>query len=64
MDPRRSAGLAWTGHPLVDMGIATLVAYADRKEPNEVTVHDLERFAEDAETALFTKILRSHASVL
>jgi CRISPR-associated protein Cst1 len=59
-----TAGLNWTGHPLVDMGIATLVAFAERTEPNEVTLDDLERFAAYAEQAVFSPTLRSHASVL
>lgn len=59
-----AAGLRWTGHPLVDMGIATLVAFAERTRPDEVTFDDLERFATYAEEALFSPALRSHASVL
>lgn len=59
-----SAGLRWTLHPLVDMGIATLTAFAGRDRPDEVTVADLERFASYAEQAVFVPSLRSHASVL
>lgn len=64
MDESPSAEFTWTGHPLVDMGIATLVAFAGRERPEEVTVGDLERFAKEAEAALFTKTLRGHASVV
>lgn len=59
-----SIGLRWTGHPLVDMGIATLVAMAERGQPEEVTRDDLEEFARYAEEALQAASLRSHASVL
>lgn len=60
----RSAGLRWVLHPLVDMGIATLTAFANRERPEEVTLEDLEEFAAYAERAVFTAALRSHASVL
>lgn len=58
------AGLRWTGHPLVDMGIATLVAFSGRQKPEEVTIEDLESFAQYAERSVFVPSLRSHASVL
>lgn len=47
-----SAGLRWTGHPLVDHGVATLVAFADRKSPHAVSIADLEAFASYAEVPL------------
>jgi CRISPR-associated protein Cst1 len=43
--------LRWTGHPLVDVGVAALTALAGRDTPDEVTPADLERFAELAERA-------------
>jgi CRISPR-associated protein Cst1 len=58
------AGMTWTGHPLVDMGTATLVAFSERARPEDITLDDLALFAKEAESALFTKALRSHASVL
>lgn len=60
----KPAGLKWTGHPLVDMGTAILTAFSERATVEEVTLGDLERFAEYAEGALFTKTVRSHASVV
>jgi CRISPR-associated protein Cst1 len=64
-----SAALRWTGHPLVDHGIATLVAFANDKRggvngPAYVTLDDLELFARYAEGALKAKTVTSHASVL
>lgn len=58
------AGLRWTGHPLVDMGIATLVAFTGRDQPDDVTYDDLEQFASYAEESLLSPALRSLASVL
>jgi CRISPR-associated protein Cst1 len=58
------AGLFWTNHALVDVGLAALVAYAGRGSPEELTWADLESFAQYAEHALLTKTMRSHASVL
>lgn len=59
-----SAIYQWTGHPLVDMGIATLVLFAGRKHPSELTLHDLESFAAYTERAIGAKVISSHASVL
>lgn len=50
-----SAGLCWTGHPLIDMGVAGLTVFAQKRNPEEVTGADLERFVEWAEKAYFTK---------
>ncbi|MER3484746.1 MAG: type I-B CRISPR-associated protein Cas8b1/Cst1 [Chloroflexota bacterium] len=58
------AGLFWTNHALVDIGLAALVAYAGRGSPEELTWADLESFAQYAQHALLTKTMRSHASVL
>lgn len=56
--PREQAepGLQWTGHPLVDAGVAALTALAGRQAPEEVTPADLERFVEAA-TTLWRKLL-------
>src|SRR5436309_3492985 len=39
----------WTNHLLVDMGIASLLAFAGREEPEDLTPEDLEKFAHYAE---------------
>ncbi len=38
--------LEYTGHPLIDVGIATIVAFADKDSPDELTVADLEAIAD------------------
>jgi len=49
------AGLCWTGHPLMDMGVAGLTVFAKKRNPEDVTGADLEGFVEWAEKAYFTK---------
>jgi CRISPR-associated protein Cst1 len=58
------AGLQWTYHPIIDVGIATLTAFAGRNSPEDVTFGDLEKFAEYAEGVYFTPLLESYLSVL
>jgi CRISPR-associated protein Cst1 len=41
--------LRWTGHPLVDAGVAALTAFAGKRDPAEVTGEDLAAYAEFAE---------------
>src|SRR5262249_1169385 len=38
--------LKWTGHPLVDVGIATATCFCERERPEDVTVEDLDKLAE------------------
>ena len=35
--------LRWTGHPLVDVGVATILAFTEKDDPSAVTPEDLER---------------------
>lgn len=56
--------LSWTGHPLPDMGIAILTAFAGRDRPEEVTAADLEAFAEYAEKAFLSPGAKGHHTVL
>jgi len=58
------AGLRWTGHALVDVGIAALTSFSNRETPEQVTWDDLEGFARYAEEAFFTPLLRSYIAVL
>ncbi len=39
------AGLRWTGHALLDVGIAGLCAFASRKRPEDLSLEDLDRAA-------------------
>jgi CRISPR-associated protein Cst1 len=48
-------GLRWTGHPLVDMGVAGLTVFAQQRQPENVTGVHLEEFVTWAQTAYFTK---------
>lgn len=36
----------YTGHPLVDVGIATITAFADKRRPDELTEVDLDKIAD------------------
>jgi CRISPR-associated protein Cst1 len=56
--------LHWTGHPLVDAGMAALTAFVDKRDPADVTEEDLEEFAEFAERAYFTPALSGYLTVL
>ena len=38
--------LSYTGHPFVDVGIATIIAFAGKRTPEELTEADLEAIAE------------------
>ena len=38
--------LDYTGHPLVDVGIATITAFADKRRPRELTQADLDNVAD------------------
>jgi CRISPR-associated protein Cst1 len=56
--------LRWTGHPLVDAGVAGLTAFAEASDPAELTSDDLEEFARFAERAYFTPALSGFLTVL
>ena len=38
--------LKYTGHPLVDVGIATITAFANKRKPDELTEADLDKVAD------------------
>lgn len=56
--------LRWTGHPIIDCGVAGIVAFARRNGPEAVTADDLDEYAAWCETAFFTPLGTSVASVL
>jgi len=58
------AGYEWTSQPLVDMGIASLLAFAGREKPGDLTSGDLEKFARYAQEAYFSPELASYLTVL
>jgi len=41
-EPDTRAGLRWTGHAFVDVGIAGACAYAQRERPEDLTLNDLD----------------------
>ncbi|MBI1348163.1 hypothetical protein GC163_17960 [bacterium] len=43
--------LKWTGHPLADVGVATLCAMADKDDPSELTLEDLTKCGKQLKTA-------------
>lgn len=59
-----AVGYHWTGHPLVDMGIATLTAFADCDSPEKITEGDMQEFARYAEEAYFTPAISGYLTVL
>ncbi len=55
--------LQYTGHPLVDVGIATIVAFADKDSPDELTEADLEAIADYMAQNYPRNPLRSYLTV-
>lgn len=45
--------LTYTGHPIVDVGIAAITAYSKKNSPSELTEKDLEAFAQFMERIYF-----------
>ncbi|MCL6580702.1 MAG: hypothetical protein K6U08_03680, partial [Firmicutes bacterium] len=64
MDKQVEAGLRWTGHVLIDAGAAMLTVHAGRKKPEDVTMGDLDRFAEEAEKLYLSPLMQSYLTVL
>lgn len=54
--------LEWTGHPLVDVGIATVCAMVNKVNPREITLEDLDRAAEEMAEYYFSGIMTSYNS--
>lgn len=64
MNKTKKVDLHWTFHPIVDVGVATLTAFAEKESPDDVTFEDLEKFAEYAERAYFTPAISGYLTVL
>lgn len=62
--PERDTIYKWTNHPLLDMGIASLISFSGREHPEDLTPDDLEKFACYAEQAYFSPELASYLTVL
>ena len=55
--------LDYTGHPFVDVGLATLTAYARRRHPRELTQDDLQAAADYMARSYIVNPLKSFLSV-
>ncbi len=58
------AGLEWTGHALVDVGIAGLCAHAGVEQPQELTLHHLDTAADLMEREYYSGKFGSYLSVV
>lgn len=54
--------LRFTGHPLADVGIATLCAMAGREGPAALTLSDLDQMAEELRAYYFSGLMTSYLS--
>jgi len=52
--------LRWTGHPLVDVGVAALCAMTDKGAPQALTLDDLDRAAAEMQEYYFSGFLTSY----
>ncbi len=55
--------LKYTGHPLVDVGIATITAFANKRDPAQLTDADLDRIAAYMERNYVVNPLKSFLTV-
>lgn len=55
-----SVPLRWTGHPLVDVGLATLCVIANKQEPSRLTNEDLDCAAEEMSEYYFSGRMNSY----
>lgn len=54
--------LKWTGHPLADVGVATLCAMAGKSDPSELTLADLDKAGKEIKAAYTDSIFVSYLS--
>lgn len=52
--------LNWTGHPLVDVGIATLCAMSKKNDPRDLTLNDLDAAADRMSEYYFSGLMNSY----
>jgi CRISPR-associated protein Cst1 len=55
--------LKYTGHPFVDIGVATIAAFAGKRDPGQLTVDDLDRMADFIEREYARQPLKSFLTV-
>lgn len=56
--------LKWTGHPLADVGIATLCALVDKTDPEQLTLEDLDVAGSELAAAYREPIMLSYLSCI
>jgi CRISPR-associated protein Cst1 len=56
--------LTYTGHPIADVGVATICAFCDKPDPSKLTRKDLLRVAEFLEREYFSGKLKAFLSVV
>lgn len=56
--------LHYTGHPLVDVGVATIAAHAGKDDPAAVTTQDMEKLADDLQRLYTTDPMKSLLTVV
>ena len=56
----RSIAMDWTGHALVDVGIAAVCAMTGKEDPTRLTLEDLDAAAEEMERYYFSGALTSY----
>ncbi len=56
--------LKYTGHPLVDVGVATITAFADKDDPADVTEEDLAKIADYMEQQYSKNPMKSFLTVI
>lgn len=56
--------LNYTGHPLVDVGVATITAFAEQVDPAQVTTDDLARLADELQRLYCNEPMKSLLSVV
>lgn len=54
--------LKWTGHPLADVGVATLCAMAKKDDPEQLTLEDLDKAGEELKAAYTDSVFVSYLS--
>ncbi len=55
--------LKYTGHPLVDVGVATITAFANKRDPTQLTEKDLDEVADYIEREYVKQPLKSFLTV-
>lgn len=53
----------YTGHPLIDVGLATMAAFAQKRRPEDLKAEDLEQIARYIETNYVIPPLRGHMTM-